>query len=387
MTALIIAVIYYFKEIISGNIDLMYILTGILFIESLTKGRKLAGKTILAFLPIFIWAVYQCLLIENLDILRLTANIFKIFTCLFLFNYTREMYAQSDIKRIISYICMFFIISVPVSLIFKTQRLWSLNDMVNEFSRVRLKLFYFEPSELSFQVCIIVIFLIYFILSGENIRKNMFLLIGVLPVAILSYGFGGIMCLCVSLLVMSLIYISRNLRPKDFIKAYSMMLLFFTAIGATAYVGGALIQRAAAIFQGNDGSVMYRLNTGWEVMLKALENTKGIGIGFGNLNTSATQSAYSIYGLVDVIANSFMYFISEGGVFAIIYLLIFHIYVFKNLDREYLLLKLPLLLFIVLYQIAGGYFTNPMNWIVYGVVCANLKEYKTVNINYKGSWL
>jgi hypothetical protein len=93
------------------------------------------------------------------------------------------------------------------------------------------------------------------------------------------------------------------------------------------------------------------------------------------------QNAYSAFGIVEVIANSFMYFITEGGIFAIVYLIGFHIFLLKKINKENIMLKLPLLVFIVFYQIGGGYFTNPLNWIIYGVIAWDNTKDKNLEVN------
>jgi hypothetical protein len=102
-----------------------------------------------------------------------------------------------------------------------------------------------------------------------------------------------------------------------------------------------------------------------------LRKTSGLGIGFGNLNTDLTRSIYSVYGLVDVISNSFMYFIGEGGIISIITLFFLLFFLLKRIKKEEGILEYGLLIFIVIYQVAGGYYTNPVNWIVYGIICNN----------------
>ena len=108
-------------------------------------------------------------------------------------------------------------------------------------------------------------------------------------------------------------------------------------------------------------------------MKNALINTNGAGVGFGNVNTDFFRSTYREYGLVSVIANSFMYFITEGGVFSFVYLLILLISVFKCSirNKDTILHKLPLFIFVLIYQIPGGYFTNPVFWLAYGFICSD----------------
>ncbi|PQP89748.1 hypothetical protein CPT76_17370 [Paenibacillus sp. AR247] len=122
------------------------------------------------------------------------------------------------------------------------------------------------------------------------------------------------------------------------------------------------------IVNGNDGSVVYRFNVSFRVMKQMLLDTHYFGVGFGNLNTDTIHNAYAGFGLVDVISNSFMYALAEGGWLMIFLLTVFFLSLILPVRPEEKILKYALLFFIVSYQIAGGYFTNPVNWIVYGII-------------------
>ena len=249
--------------------------------------------------------------------------------------------------------------------------------MVNYYNKERLKLFYFEPSELSFQVSIILIFIFYYFINEKNkkqkIKYGIFFIL-LTYILSLSKGMGGILCLIISCIIMYTIYNFRNNSTRQILINYIVIGILIIIVYVAIKNNNAFYLRVADIINGNDPSGVYRYNTGFKVMKNALTNTKGIGIGFGNLNTENVRWLYQEYGLVEVIANSFMYFISEGGIFSIIYLFVLIKQLIKDTIKSKSMLKYALLFFILAYQIPGGYFTNPMNWIVYGVICSNFNN-------------
>lgn len=74
-----------------------------------------------------------------------------------------------------------------------------------------------------------------------------------------------------------------------------------------------------SIISGEDGSVNYRFDIGLNIMINALKNTNLLGVGLSNANTDNFIIEYSNFGLVEVIANSFMYVITELGVLAVVF--------------------------------------------------------------------
>ena len=84
----------------------------------------------------------------------------------------------------------------------------------------------------------------------------------------------------------------------------------------------------------------------------------------------------------DIFANSFLYFIAEAGILGVFYIVFIINYCIKNIRKNKYLgqddcteLKQGLLIYVFISQIAGGYFTDPFIWCLYGIICAkNLKR-------------
>ncbi|GFZ33967.1 hypothetical protein CSC2_44930 [Clostridium zeae] len=372
----IFSIFYIFKQVISANLDLIYILSAFKVIQAIFKDRNFIKTSVKYFAPIVMWAIIQ-IATQNVDIVRLLVNVSKIYLCIIGFLYVKENFGNLKIKAIIMYTSLLFTVLLPISLTYKTELFWRLNDLVNMYSQTRLRLFYTEPSELAFYISIILIFLSYYFLAEKNKKINLFLILILGYELSLSSGLNGLVGLVGSIFLMLVVNFHQKVNPKNFVKYYVASALII-GIGLTIILRSETIMgRINDVIQGNDGSVNYRVQIGYLTMKNALVNSHLIGVGFGNSNTDMFQYIYSSYGIKDVIANSFMYFITEGGVFAIIYLITFYVLTLRGINKQNILLKLPLLMFIIYYQIGGGYFTNPINWIVCGIIASESQHIVT----------
>lgn len=376
------SVAYIFKQFISANLDLFYFLSAFKILKSIFTDFKFVKRTFKFFLPILLWAGVQAVL-GGIDTKRMFVNIMKIYLCIGCFCYVEERFGKINVQACIKHISCIFVLLLPIGLLFRTKLLWRMDDLVNSYAKVRLKLFYTEPSELAFYLSIIIIFLLYYIVN-TNIKKSKFIILLFVLMGYelsLSAGLGGMVGVLISTFLMLVIKFFKTVNPKN-LTFYYFGFFIILGIATTIIIkNDALCNRILDILNGNDSSANYRIQVGYATMKNALINTKMIGVGFGNLNTNGFQNAYAAYGIVEVIANSFMYFITEGGIFAIAYLIGFHIFLLKKINKENIMLKLPLLVFIVFYQIGGGYFTNPLNWVIYGVIAWDNTKDKKIEVN------
>ena len=369
---IIIALIYVFHQAISPNLDIFYFVSVLLIGKDILQRKEITVKSLGYIYLILLYALLQLLLNEQIEIQRLVVNITKIFLNVFLFLQVRDTFLmQLSLKKMINTVSISYLILLLVGLFYKTNLLWRLDDTVNIYQKVRFSLLYFEPSEASFHVCIVMVLLMYYALREQDLRKNSLNIIFMLSnmvIIMLTAGMGGILGLTLALVVMYLFYLREKISIERML--VFMGLLIISAIGLFLFVtsSSSFYLRINDIFSGNDGSVVYRLNTSFMVMKQMLLNTQFLGIGFGNLNTSIVQNSYGGYGLVEVISNSFMYAIAEGGIAMIVLLLLFHMLLLSRIRAGEGMLKYSLFIFIFIYQIAGGYFTNPVNWVIYGLI-------------------
>lgn len=386
---LVVALAYYFKQIISSNMDLFYIIAIFLILKDIfNKKINIITRGIIILYPIIILTLIQILFFNYINITKLIINVIKIYICVYIFIFTKTNLFKYDIRKIISYVSLMFTISIPISLILSNNNiLWRLNDKFNEFSNTRLRLFYYEPSELAFYVSIIIIFLFYYLLKDSfNNRKYKFYIISLSTVLYLTKAMSAIAFVILSLSVMYINYTRKNISPKKIVIFISVSIICAIFIVIFFNSESQLLNRLNSILSGKDGSANYRIKVGFDILKSALVNSNGIGIGLGNLNTPYIQNIYSKYGMVEIISNSFMYFFAEGGILAILYLGLFLVYSIVYINKKKSFIRYGLFLFIILYQITGGYFTNPVNWIIYGIILSETKfenNFKNEGINYE----
>lgn len=368
---LILPIIIYFEQCLGVNLELLYFISILLIVKDILKNRGiLLIKNIYYMYFIILYAVLQIPILGYINIGETIIFISKIFLCMYIFVYTKENVYEFDIKKITWNLAILYSISVPLSIILKNSNLlWRHNDLINKYSTTRLQLFYFEPSELSLYVSITIILFIGFWnqYKQRNLLKIVILIL-LFNTLILTKGMGGIGLLVATLITMYILYVfNRNTIFKNLI---SICITSALIIGSVLFItsDNPMALRMNDIISGKDPSVNYRYGVGKNVMIAALENTKGIGVGFGNLNSPQVVSIYSQYGLIKYIANSFMYFITEGGIFALLYLIIFIGKLIIDIISQKSILKFGLLMFIIIYQVAGGYMTNPLIWLIYGII-------------------
>ncbi|WP_152395112.1 O-antigen ligase family protein [Paenibacillus guangzhouensis] len=369
---MIIALIYVLHQVISPNLDLFYLVSLLLIGIDILKQRKVTLTAAGYIYMIILYALLQMLLNDHIEIQRMMVNIAKIYLNIFLFLRVRELLLpQIRLKRILDYISMMYMGLLALGLVMKTSLLWRLDDNVNIYQTQRFSLLYFEPSEASFHVCIVIMMLMYFVLREKDYKKNLlsisFIVINFV-IVMLSAGMGGMLSLGLAMTVMYYCYLRESITIQ---RALMFIIVIVASVATTLIIifsNSNLYLRLNDIVSGNDGSVVYRFNTSFRVMEQMLLNSNFVGIGFGNLNTPVIQNAYANVGLVEVISNSFMYAVAEGGMTMMVLLLAFHFIVLWRTNKDERMLKWSLFIFIVSYQVAGGYFTNPMNWIIYGLI-------------------
>ena len=225
----------------------------------------------------------------------------------------------------------------------------------------------------SYQLTVLTIFAVYYLFNSKNRKDKRKYVTFIFALSILIYfskSLTGFLCIAISLASMYIAYAYQNKSFK--ILALNVFTILLSSLFLFIFLrsNSPISLRLLDVISGNDTSFSYRLFGGYSVMTNALNNTNLLGIGFGNLNTAQVALNYGNYGLIGVISNSFMYFITEGGICAIVYLFFIIGYLIKNVHKNKSILKIGLFVFIITTQIPGGYFTDPMNWIIYGIICS-----------------
>jgi hypothetical protein len=370
----LLSIIFVSHQFFGGNLDTFYLFSVIMILIEIFRFKyKNIMDTIMIFTPFFIIYLIQVLLLDNFNYYKGIFFIGKVFICLYLLVFIKNRSRKLNIQKFTYYSTILLTILFIISLIIKTEQFWMLNDVINKYSTLRLKLIYIEPSELGFHVALLIILLLF---NKKSINQNLSdkkYLINLLILLILLFlpkGLGAISILIFTIIIIIIFdYFSNKLTKRKLFLIYFGILSFPIIILISSYMFEDIYLRIISILNGADSSFNYRYFAGLRAISASFENNALLGIGFGNLNTDYYKYIFYDYGIINKVANSFMYLMIEGGIITFGYLMILHIYLARGIKhKDYR--KYALLIFIFIYQIAGGYITNPVNYFIYGLIAS-----------------
>lgn len=392
----LVAIFYYLRQgakiigkgnlqnTLAGNLDPSYALSPLYFYENY-KNKSKMKRILIIISSMLALALVQWIFNRDINIMKMIINICKIVICITCMLYVIDNYKKIDLLKITKIISVLFAISIPISLIFnKSSILWRHNDIHNKYTLSRLNLFYLEPSELGFHLAILIIILLGYLLISKSVKEKR-ILIGLIAAncicLYMARPLGAIVIVAFSIFIMllfDLIY-----RPRKFkFKLYGYLLVgFLVLLVILIKIESPIIMRIIDTINGRDASNSYRIGVTLDVFRQSFIDYRGLGCGFGNLNTENFISKYSYLGLVVVVTNSFFYFVIETGIVGIIALFSFLFFMLKKCIKEKSLIKWGLFTFLVLYQVFAGHFTSGLYWILYGVILSDFNELDSINKN------
>lgn len=384
-----ISLIFYFQHILKfffdgriiatviGNLDPVYLLAPI-FVWRNRKNLKKLKILISLSIALVLFGLAQIILLGNVSIVKLFATVFKIVVCLLCTMFIIQEYRKINFLLIAKLISILYAISLPFALFFKDSPLfWVTNDIVNKYTTTRLRFFYYEPSELGFRVIIVLVILIGFlIVSNSRNEKIIFsLLIGVnLLVLYLCRSMGAICIGLLSVLVMLLFDAIVNKTPRKTTVYVGGFIAFLILAIILISIKSPIYMRLIDTFNGKDSSNNYRIGLSYKILLDSFSKYYGLGCGLGNVNTEAFMSQYKDWGMITVITNSFVYYVVESGIFGVVTLFALLFILARHCFKDKSAIKWGLFIFVVTFQLIGGYFTNGLNWVIYGIILSPFNE-------------
>ena len=390
----LIAILYYFrqagkliadgniKNVFGGNLDPFYLVSPLYFYDNYKDKRKMK-KILIIVLSMVSLAIIQVIFNSGISIVKMIVNMIKIIICFTSMLYVIENYKKIDILKIAKITSILFAISIPVSLIFnRNEILWRLNDIHNKYTLSRLNLFYLEPSELGFHLAILIIILLGYFLISKNLKEKILLIGLIITNSIVLYmarPLGAIVIVAFSICIMLLADLIYRPTKVKFTLYGVLLLCFIGLVIILIQIKSPIIMRIIDTLNGKDASNSYRIGVTLDVFRQSFIDYKGLGCGFGNLNTDYFISKYSYLGLVVVVTNSFFYFVIETGIIGIIVLLALLIIMLKSCLKDKSLIKWGLFTFLVFYQVFAGHFTSGLYWILYGIILSNFNEIDSIN--------
>lgn len=367
----------------NGNLDLYYMLALVLAVVMIKRGDY--RQHLKAFIGVIVYFIIMALTSiffsgMQYDWKNPTVFISKIALCMILMLAVSDYFPKVRLKSFIYFVSIIYLIQTIIALIYMKAPFWRLHDTTNTLFSNRLQLLYIEPSELSMSVAFMIILIAYAI-ERDGFDK-WYLPCGVILLGdmYLSAGLGGILSLAAAAGVGILYYGIRLIIQK---RCYYMILLFvLIAIVILMFYQFSdfyVFQRVKLILNGDffaDSSAAWRITIPLIVIGPYLTCTHYMGFGLGNFNTEWTLDyILNHFGIREYFPNSFLNFAATGGILAIAAMVVgiicLGVLAFKSKKASII----ALFVFIIIYQIPGGYFTNPLNWVCYGIIlAASIKE-------------
>lgn len=364
-----------FSDILgNGNLNLLYFFGLLLIFNNFRFKRTFLNDVGIYFVPFFIMVIVEMLFSTNyFSVLKLIVYCLKIFICTALLSFTKREFWNIDHLKLIKNICRLFALMLFLSLIsVKYPVLWRLNDPYNSVSKTRLQFLYSEPSVLGLMCGVILIILVYyFIIGNKHLRKITIKVITILLIIlVLTFSLSGILYTAVAISMLFILSFFKDIRHIP--KRYYFYLTFGSLIVlAVLFTNNPISRRIFIISSGADSSFHFRWLVGVNALTETMNATNFHGMGIGNMNTEYGLSLLKSFGIDFKLANSFLYFLCENGVYGFFYIIyLFSLLFYKSIKSPSInkSLKVVLLFFVFISQIAGGYFTDPLMWIVYGII-------------------
>lgn len=371
LTILIPFIICFMSVTRNGNLNMLYFFSFGVFAILLFKKRINIKKIVFYFIP-FIIILFLTLFFSKYfnDIVKSIIYIGKLFLCVNLFVVSKDLKCEKNfLYKIIDNLTIIIFILTIIAIFTKNEYLWRFNDTINSFSTTRLQLFFQEPSELS-EVCGFLLIINFF--RFRKYKKNILTTIMTIIPLILSAGLSGIVYSFLSIEILILLTEFSFLSKGKISKLFLLNLVMIIIVFAIFMSGNSNIaKRIIAVLSGEDGSFNYRYIRANDALQYILLDTNGIGVGLGNLRTDKVETLLENFDLKSF-SNSYLFFIAEGGIVAIAYLLsliglgIKNV-LFSNINYYEKCLRACLVFFIVIIQVTGGYFTDPFLWLITGI--------------------
>ena len=248
--------------------------------------------------------------------------------------------------------------------------LWA-TDYVNRYIGQRVKLFALEPGQVGFIVSFCSLFIAINVIEKGFSKGDIIRLSGTLIIFVFSFPMNAILSMIIGMVAYFLVRLTNSVSEgKVSGRVFFLVILVIIAIVGIIVFPNAISNRLRDIMFLRDSSFQSRFLIPLQYFPELLSRSRYIGVGLGNMNTDTVLRIIPF-----IYSNSLMFFMVETGLFGICFLLLWLTKLFKNAYQSYnRTYKLPLLIYLIVIQIAGGYFTDPVIWLLYGVIINRTEE-------------
>lgn len=387
-----IALILVFSDILhNGNLNLLYIAGFVLIPLYLIKNRYFCRNICKYWFPLlFIAVIFLILTKFPVTKIKLIVWLSKMLINIGLFSFVSNNISKIRLeKQLVSIVACLSLLLFTALILTNSHVLWRLNDPYNNFSKTRLQLLFSEPSVLGLFVGVISIFAFYSFLEF-GMSKRCFWIVSISFLCLLlSFSLSAITYTAISIIYLVAGKFFKGLfQSKMKLRVVTMVMCGGVILFFILLTDNPINNRVIAVLSNQDASFNHRWGLASKNIFSALESSHYLGIGFGNMNTPQGLELLSSFGMNYIFTNSFLYFIAEAGIMGIFYILFLLKQIFQKISEEKrstrdscIKLKRALFIYILISQIAGGYFTDPFIWCVYGIICAKGLKRTSVKIS------
>ena len=353
-----------------GNYNLLYFYGLLVLIYSLLKDISIVKRAVLWVVPLFFFTLLSFLFSSfQFSFGKSIISITKIFLCLLIMFFISSNAKFLNLKKFAYLLSFALSLSLILAILLPHSFLWVQFDEVNLYNQHRLQLFFMEPSQLGFLLGLFLLFATYCFIFVKKSRISIFIILLMLTLFYLAMPLGGILCF---LLALFFLLINAMFYKKEFVSkkrkiAFSLILVLIAVAVVIMITPNSISSRLFDIKSGNDGSFNGRIVVSLNTLPTLLRKTFYFGVGLGNINTDSVLAITN-----HIYANSFFAIVAETGVLGLVYLLMFFGHMFKSIKYNRIL-KLSIFAYLFLYQIQGGYFTDPSIWLFYGFIFSSTR--------------
>ncbi len=351
----------------SGNTDLFYLFAAFVLCFYAWKRHDKLSRILKTFLPFLILSAGMAILYPWADGLRCMIFALKMLCNVTILFFAAYNCRKWNIIRFVDIIVWIHAIETFLAILLPNSGLWVIEDFSESADSVaRLRLFYMNAGTMAFASGLVLVLLVYQLLTKEVIWRQ---LIGVFVMAYdlyLSYGLGGIGCAAIAVVAMLLFALLSKEADgqKKRAKNYLFGCVFVVVVAAVLMIRNQdYLTRIKNVLSGSDIMLQQKLLAPLEGVKTALASTHYLGVGFGNANV---RFALDMLGIDVAYPNSFIRIIVEGGIFGIALTVFCVVGLGYFCFRYGTVIDKALFLYITIYQVTGGYFTDPANFLIYG---------------------
>ena len=368
------AVLFTFKYILgqNSNTDILYLFSALVLLFYAWRRHDKFAFILKTSVPFAIVCIGMALLYPQIDVLRLfiffAKMVLNVTFMLFVAYNSRKWKLTKFVKTVV----LILAVETGLAFLLPNSSLWVTENLIGGTeSVVRLKLFFLNAGALSYACGFVLILLVYQLITEEVVWHQVIGVVVVITDIYLSYGLGGLtsaLMAVVFMLCLTYVYKFKDLQVKNKRKFIVISVLSFVSIATMIITNVVYVNRAKNIIEGTDYILVQKLLNPMSKIGNVLLQTKWLGVGFGNANT---DYALKVLDVSNAYPNSFLRIIAEGGIIGIalvLFVVVGLMYIsFKNggmIDKS-------LCVYILVYQFVGGYFTDPTNFLIYGLIIGN----------------